>query len=90
MDLSAAVNEAAQYDVRFVGVDGKPVVVDRATLLFDGHAASAIFLSGVGSDTLKLNRTQAVGEGASTTLRVTLRTGKDAKGAVQIRPGIGP
>ena len=90
VDLSAAVNEAAQYEVRFVGVDGKPVAVDRATLLFEGQTAGANFLSGVGSDRLKLNRTQAVGNGASTALRVTLRTGKDAKGAVQIRPGIGP
>ena len=76
--------------MRFIGVDGNPVAVDRATLLFEGQTAGANFLSGVGSDTLKLNRTQAVGDGTSTALRVTLRTGKDAKGAVQIRPGIGP
>ena len=85
MDLSRVVCEAGQYEVRFLAADGKPVTVNKAVLLFEGREAEPAFLSGVRTDTLKLNRTQAIGEGASTALRVTLDAAASAKGVVQVR-----
>jgi alpha-L-fucosidase len=85
-DLSPAVIEAGQYEVRYVAADGKPVVVERATLLLEDHDADASLLSGVGTGTLKFSRTQAVGEGASTAIRATLRAPAGDSGMVQIRP----
>jgi hypothetical protein len=86
VDLSRVVSEAGQYEVRFVAADGKPVTVGQAVLLFEGREAAPGFLSGVRTGTLKLNRTQAIGEGASTALRVTLDAASSAKGVVQVRP----
>ena len=84
IDLSAVVNEAAQYKVRFVGQDGRPVKVESATLYFEGRPAEAGFLGGIGTDTLELNRTQAVSDEASTSLRVTLQAAEEAEGIVQV------
>ncbi|MCF7731293.1 MAG: alpha-L-fucosidase [Akkermansiaceae bacterium] len=86
VDLSRVVCEAGQYEVRFLAADGKPLTVGRAVLLFEGREAESVFLSGVRTEVLKLNRTQAIGEGASTALRVTLDGSSSAKGVVQIRP----
>jgi hypothetical protein len=44
-----------------------------------------VFLTGVGTTTLNINRTQVVGEGASTALRVELDAPAGSSGAVQIR-----
>jgi len=84
-DLSPGVIEPGQYDVRFVAADGKPVVVERATLLLEGHKADATLLSNVGTDILTINRSQAVGEGASTAIRAILRSPSGSSGVVQIR-----
>ncbi len=62
VDLSVPVCEPGQYEVRFVLEDGEPVVVERAALLLEGRAADPSLLSGIGTNTLQLNRTQAVGE----------------------------
>ena len=86
VDLSVPVFEPGQYEVRFMTADSKPVVVEHATLLLEGRAADPSLLSGVGTNTLKLNRTQAVGEGASTAIRVTLQASEGTHGTVQIRP----
>ncbi len=84
VELSAAVIEAGQYHVRFLSAEGKPVIVKQATLILDGRAAEPAFLSGVGTDTLKLNRTQAIGPGASTGLQVKLDASGPG-GTVEIR-----
>ena len=85
VDLSPSVIEAGHYSVRFVIADGTPVVVERATLLFEGRAAEPALLTGVGTDTLTLNRSQAIGEGASTAIRASLRAPAGSSGVVQIR-----
>jgi hypothetical protein len=84
-DLTAVVTRAGQYEVRFVA-SGKPVVVERAVLLLEDREAPPDLLSGVGTAVLTLNRTQAVGEGASTAVRAVLRTPTGTRGLVQIRP----
>jgi alpha-L-fucosidase len=84
-DLTAVVTRAGQYEVRFV-VSGKPVVVERAVLLLEGRESPPDLLSGVGTAVLTLNRTQAVGEGASTALRVVLRAPPGGRGPIQVRP----
>lgn len=85
-DLSVAVNEAGLYEVRFADEDGQPVAVDRAVLLLEGREADSALVTGVGTETLGILRTQAVGPGAATALRVALRAGPAAGGVVQIRP----
>ena len=77
--------KAGQYEVRFVTRNGKPVVVERATLLFENQAADAAFLTGVGAKLLTINRTQAVAEGSSTALRATLRASAGSSGVVEVR-----
>ncbi len=85
-DLSVAVNEAGLYEVRFLDERGQAVAVDRAVLLLEGREADAALVTGVGADTLGVLRTQAVGPGASTALRVALNAGPTSGGVVQIRP----
>lgn len=87
IDLSAAVTEPGQYELQLVDDGGQPAEIQRASLLFEGRPADARFLTGVGSSTLHLNRTQAVGDGAATAIIVAPRTGA-AGGAVRIRPAI--
>lgn len=84
-DLSLGVIEAGRYEVRFASADGKPVIIDRATFLLEGHQSDAPLLSGVGTDTLTINRTQAIGEGASTAIRAVLRAHDGDSGVVQLR-----
>ncbi|MCX6877947.1 MAG: alpha-L-fucosidase [Verrucomicrobia bacterium] len=86
VDLSAAVNEPAQYDVRFVGAEGAPVGIRGAVLLLEGKAATPDQIEGVGTPTLRINRSQALGPGASTGVRVELDAAGGAGGIVQIRP----
>jgi hypothetical protein len=86
VDLSVAVNEPGQYEVRFVDAAGQPVTVDRASLWLEGKEAAPGTLDGVGTGLLLLNRTQALGDGASTALRVVLRAAAGATGTVEIRP----
>jgi alpha-L-fucosidase len=85
-DLSATVNEPAQYDVRFVGADGAAVRILGAVLLLEGEAAAPELVEGVGTPTLRINRSQALGPGASTGLRVDLDAAAGAAGKIQIRP----
>lgn len=86
VDLSMAVTQAGQYEVRFqVGKGGKPAVLKRAEVRFDGQEAAAVFSTGVGTPTLNINRTQVVGEDASTALRVELDAPAGSSGTVQIR-----
>jgi alpha-L-fucosidase len=88
IDLSTAINEAAMYEVRLMDKAGRPMILSKATLLFEGKA-SPENLSGLGTETLKLNRSQAVGPGTSSRLEVEL-SGDQAKaaGTVEIRPWV--
>jgi len=86
VDLSMAVNEPGQYEVHFIDAGGKAATVDKASLWLEGKEAPPGTLDGVGTGLLLLNRTQAIGEGASTALRATLRAPADARGTVEIRP----
>ncbi|MEN9362585.1 MAG: hypothetical protein RL095_4120 [Verrucomicrobiota bacterium] len=83
VDLSIAVNEAARYEVRCIDGDGIPVKVQGARLLFEGREA-AESLGGVGTETLTVNRTQAIGPGASS--RLIIITAGIHSGKIQIRP----
>jgi alpha-L-fucosidase len=84
-DLSDVITRADQYEVRFLTTASKPVIVESAVLLFEGKAADPAFLSCVGTDMLIINRTQAIGEGASTAIRATLRASAGSNGKIQIR-----
>jgi alpha-L-fucosidase len=84
-DLSIAINEAALYEVRLVDEAGKPVKIEAAKLLFEGKEAKES-LSGVGTDSLRINRTQAIGPGATSHLEVTA-TGQ-GHGKIQLRPSL--
>jgi alpha-L-fucosidase len=83
IDLSIAINEAALYEVRLVDEAGKPVRIDAAKLLFEDKDAKES-LSGVGTDCLRINRTQAIGPGASSRLEATANT--PGRGKIQLRP----
>jgi hypothetical protein len=85
-DLSVPVNEPGKYDLQFVGGTGKPVVVERAELLLDGEAADPSCLGGVGSDTLRLDRTQAVSAESRTAVRAHLRAAAGATGTARLKP----
>jgi len=86
LDLSTAVNEPGRYDLQFVDAAGKPVAIARAELLLDGQAASPACLDGVGSDTLRLDRSQAVAAESRTALRAWLQAPPEAKGMARLRP----
>lgn len=86
VDLSAAVNEPGQYDLQFVDDAGQPVTVTHAGLLLDGQVAGPACLSGSGSDTLRLDRTQAVTAESRTAVRATLQAPAEARGKVRLRP----
>lgn len=85
-NLSTAINEAGAYEVRFIDGEGQVMKVASATLMFEGGAAKPEDLSGVGSKTLVITRTQAIGPGASSSLRAVVEAPQNAKGRVQIRP----
>jgi alpha-L-fucosidase len=86
VDLSSAVNEPGQYELQFADNEGKAVVVDSAELLLDGQLAAAASLVGAGSETLKLDRTQAVTADSRTQIRARLQVAPAARGTVRVRP----
>jgi hypothetical protein len=53
---------------------------------FEGKPGESHFLETIDGATYRLNRTQAIGEGASTGLRLTARASRDSKLKVLIRP----
>ena len=69
--------------MRLVDEAGKPVRIDAAKLLFEDKDAKES-LSGVGTDCLRINRTQAIGPGASSRLEATANT--PGRGKIQLRP----
>jgi hypothetical protein len=81
IDLSAQVNEPGQYEVRIEGLEST-----GALPLFEGKAGAAEFLEKIDANTYRLNRTQALGEGASTGIRLTTGAARGAKMTVRIRP----
>ena len=83
VDLSIAINEAAQYEVRLVDESGNPVQIGDAKLLFEGKEAREC-LNGVGTKSLGIHRTQAIGPGASSHLEVSAAT--QGHGKIQLRP----
>jgi alpha-L-fucosidase len=85
INLTSVITEAGQYEVQFVGEDGKPVEVLSADAMFEERAAEPSALSGIGTTTLTLSRTQAVGPGTSTAITVELKAAAGARGAVKVR-----
>ena len=81
IDLSAQVVDPGQYEVRVEGAE-----VTAALPLFEGKPGEAHFLEAIEGATYRLNRTQAIGEGASTGLRLTARATQGSKLKVLIRP----
>lgn len=86
IDLSLAINEAALYELCLVDAAGKPVKVESAKLFFDGAPAEPACLNGVGTDNLRINRTQAIGPGASSKLSVTPDPQPQTHGKILLRP----
>lgn len=84
VDLSIAINEAAQYEVRLVDEDGNPVKTATARLQFEGKEAPEC-LRDTGTGTLSIHRTQAIGPGASSHLAVTADAAR-GRGKIQLRP----
>ena len=85
LDLSTVINEAALYELQFVDAAGAPVKVASARLLFDGVPAEPACLGGVGEAVLRVNRTQAIGPGASSRITVRLAAPAGASGRVLMR-----
>ncbi|MFO1490567.1 MAG: discoidin domain-containing protein [Kiritimatiellia bacterium] len=85
IDLSTVINEAALYELHFVDAAGAPVKVESARLLFDGVPAEPVCLGGVGEPVLRVNRTQAIGPGASSRIFVRLTAPAGAEGRVLIK-----
>ncbi len=81
IDLSAQVVEPRQYDIRIEGAEPSGIVP-----LFEGKPGGSEFLQKIGADTWRINRTQAIGKGASTAIRVTVGSGDAATLKVSIRP----
>jgi len=86
IDLSTAANEPGQYDRQFADGAGKPVTVAQAELLLDGQVAGPACLAGIGSETLRLDRTQAVTAESRTVVRVRLQAAPEANGTARLRP----
>jgi alpha-L-fucosidase len=86
IDLSLAINEAAWYELKLVDSNNKPVRVKSAKLFFDGSPAEPACLGGVGTDTLRINRTQAIGPGASSKLFVIPSAKAPDHGKILLRP----
>jgi hypothetical protein len=86
IDLSTAINEAGSYEMRFTDADGKPATIEAATLFFEGEPAGAENLTGVGSQSLRLTRTQAIGPGASSRLTARIAGPSGSGGSATIRP----
>ena len=84
VDLSIAINEAAQYEVQLVDGNGNPVKASAAKLLFEGRDAREC-LTGVGTAGLRIQRTQAIGPGASSRLEVIAAV-TQGQGKIQLRP----
>ena len=85
-DLSHAVIEAAEYEVRFVTEAGKSVIVDKAKLWYEGLEADKELLSGVGTDKLTIRRPHDISKGDSSAVHAVLRSPVGSVGDVQIRP----
>jgi hypothetical protein len=84
LDLTPFVTEPGQYEVRLVGADGTPAAIAGSEALFEGVASPAAVTTASDRE-ITVNRTQAVGPGASTVLRVRL-TGPGARqGRAQVR-----
>ena len=85
LDLSQAINEAALYEVRLMDEAGRPVKVASARLMFDGSPANPASLDGIGGEVLTINRTQAIGPGASSKLWLTPAAPSPSRGKVVLR-----
>jgi alpha-L-fucosidase len=85
VDLSAVVTEAGQYDVRFVTADGVPVPIVEAKAILEGRPAASGVVTGIGTDTVTLNRTQAIGPGASTAIQARLKVDAGAQVMAKVR-----
>ena len=85
IDLSTAINEAGTYEMRFTDADGKPATIESATLFFEGGAAAPENLTGIGGQSLRLTRTQAIGPGASSRLTARLSGPPGSSGNAAIR-----
>jgi len=86
MDLSTVINEAGTYEMRFTGDDGKPGTIEAASLFFEGGPAAAENLTGIGSQSLRLTLTQAIGPGASSRLTARIAGPPGTGGHATIRP----
>ncbi|MBM3495533.1 MAG: hypothetical protein FJX72_14610, partial [Armatimonadetes bacterium] len=85
VDLTACITEAGTYEVQFVAEGGLPARILGAEAAFEGRVAQAEVLSGTGTDTVTLIRTQAVGLGAKTTIRARLEAPESTRGVVRVR-----
>ena len=81
IDLSAQVVAPGQYEVRVEGAE-----LTAARPLFEGKPGEAQFLEKIAAATYRLNRTQALGEGAATGVRLTARATQDSQLKVLVRP----
>ena len=81
IDLSAQITDPGQYEIRFEGA-----AVIPARPLFEGQPGEARFLEKLDANTWRLNRTQAVAEGSTTGLRLTLNSALHSKLNVLISP----
>lgn len=80
IDLSKHVVKPGQYEVRIEGAK-----IKSAVPLFEGQAGDAHFLEEIEKKTYRLNRTQTIGEGAATGIRVIMKKVKAEKFKVRIR-----
>jgi alpha-L-fucosidase len=81
VDLSVQVTEPGQYEVRIEGAK-----VTAARPLFEAAPGEARFVERIDASTYRLNRTQAVGEGCSTGVRLTIPTPQAGTMKVLVRP----
>ena len=81
IDLSAQVVAPGQYEVRVEGAE-----LTAAQPLFEGKPGEAQFLEEIAATTYRLNRTQALGEGAATGIRLTARATQDSRLKILVRP----
>ena len=85
-DLSAWVLDPGQYEIRFQSADNNAAfTIPQASVWFEGHKAADAFLTKPTPHTFLLNRTQAVGEGASSAIHVHIQAAAGTKGQIFIR-----
>jgi alpha-L-fucosidase len=81
IDLSQQIVDPGQFEIRLQGAEAISAVP-----LFEGILGDTGFLESTSASSYRLNRTQALGDGATTGIRLTFATPPDSDLKIMVRP----